>query len=134
MDGWKKIYGDMIEWVPGAKGGTVKTVNVKKMTLETELDKHKADVVNFIPAQSAGKIAIASGLADDKGWCPVDPKTFESKLHPGVHVIGDSSIAGALPKSGFAASSEAKMCAAAIVALFKGETPARTRWSTPATA
>ncbi len=124
QDGWKKVYGDMIEWVPGAKGGTVKKVNVKKMTLETDLDKHKADVVNFIPAQTAGKIAIASGLADDKGWCPVDPKTFESKLHPGVHVIGDSSIAGALPKSGFAASSEGKMCAAAIVALFKGETPA----------
>ena len=124
QDGWKKIYGDMIEWVPGAKGGTVKSVNVKKMTLETELDKHKADVVNFIPAQTAGKIAIASGLADDKGWCPVDPKTFESKMYPGIHVIGDSSVAGALPKSGFAASSEAKMCAAAIVALFKGETPA----------
>ena len=124
QDGWKKIYGDMIEWVPGAKGGTVKSVNVKKMTLETELDKHKADVVNFIPVQSAGKIALASGLADDKGWCPVDPRTFESKLHPGIHVIGDSSIAGALPKSGFAASSEAKMCAAAIVALSKGETPA----------
>ena len=124
MDGWKKVYGDMIEWVPGAKGGAVKSVNLKKMMVDTTLDKHKADVVNFIPAQTAGKIAIASGLADDKGWCPVDPKTFESKLHPGVHVIGDSAIAGALPKSGFAASSEAKMCAAAIVAMFKGETPA----------
>ena len=122
--GWDKLYPGMIEWVSSAKGGTVKSVNVKKMMLDTELDKHKADVVNFIPAQTAGKIALSSGLADDKGWCPVDPKTFESKLHPGVHVIGDSSIAGALPKSGFAASSEAKMCAAAIVALFKGETPA----------
>jgi len=122
--GWDKLYPGMIEWVSSAKGGTVKSVNLKKMVVDTELDKHKADVVNFIPAQTAGKIAIASGLADDKGWCPVDPKTFESKLHPGIHVIGDSSIAGALPKSGFAASSEAKMCAAAIVALFKGETPA----------
>lgn len=122
--GWDKLYPGMIEWVSSAKGGTVKSVNVKKMMVDTELDKHKADVVNFIPAQTAGKIALSSGLADDKGWCPVDPKTFESKLHPGVHVIGDSSIAGALPKSGFAASSEAKMCAAAIVALFKGETPA----------
>src|SRR3989344_3512777 len=112
--GWDKLYPGMIEWVSSAKGGTVKSVNVKKMMLDTELDKHKADVVNFIPAQTAGKIALSSGLADDKGWCPVDPKTFESKLHPGVHVIGDSSIAGALPKSGFAA----------IVALFKGETPA----------
>ncbi len=122
--GWQKLYPGMIEWVSGAKGGVVKAVDVKKMVLDAELAKHKADVVNFIPAQTAGKIALASGLADDKGWCPVDPKTFESKMHPGVHVIGDSSIAGALPKSGFAASSEAKMCAAAIVAMFKGETPA----------
>ncbi|MBI5783589.1 MAG: FCSD flavin-binding domain-containing protein [Gammaproteobacteria bacterium] len=122
--GWDKLYPGMIEWVSSAKGGTVRTVDVKKMVLDAELAKHKANVVNFIPAQTAGKIALASGLADDKGWCPVDPKTFESKLQPGVHVIGDSSIAGALPKSGFAASSEAKMCAAAIVALFKGETPA----------
>lgn len=122
--GWQKLYPGMIEWVPGAKGGTVKAVNVKKMIVDTTLDKHKADVVNLIPAQTAGKIALASGLTDDKGWCPVDPKTFESRMHPGVHVIGDSSIAGALPKSGFAASSEAKMCAAAIVALFRGETPA----------
>jgi sulfide dehydrogenase [flavocytochrome c] flavoprotein subunit len=124
QDGWDKLYPGMIEWVPGANGGTVKSVYLKKMLLDTELDKHKADVVNFIPAQTAGKIAIASGLADDKGWCPVDSRTFESTLLPGVHIIGDSSIAGALPKSGFAASSEAKMCAAAIVALFKGETPA----------
>jgi sulfide dehydrogenase [flavocytochrome c] flavoprotein subunit len=122
--GWDKLYPGMIEWVSGTKGGTVKSVNVKTMTVDTELDKHKADVVNFIPAQTAGKIALASGLADDHGWCPVDSRTFESALHPGIHVIGDSSIAGALPKSGFAASSEAKMCAAAIVALFKSETPA----------
>jgi sulfide dehydrogenase [flavocytochrome c] flavoprotein subunit len=124
LDGWKKVYGDMIEWVPGAKGGMVKAVDTRKMIVDTTLDKHKAAVVNLIPPQTAGKIALASGLADDKGWCPVDPRTFESKMHPGIHVIGDSSIAGALPKSGFAASSEAKMCAAAIVATLKGETPA----------
>src|SRR3989344_3896162 len=124
MAGREKLYPGMIEWVPGSKGGTVTRVDTKKMVIDAALDKHKADVVNVIPPQSAGQIALASGLADDKGWCPADPKTFESKLHPGVHVIGDSSIAGALPKSGFAASSEAKMCAAAIVTMFKGGTPA----------
>jgi len=124
MAAWEKLYPGMIEWVPAAKGGTVKSVDTKKMIVDAALEKHKADVVNVIPPQSAGTIALASGLADDKGWCPVDPKTFESKLHPGVHVIGDSAIAGALPKSGFAASSEAKMCAAAIVTMFKGGTPA----------
>jgi sulfide dehydrogenase [flavocytochrome c] flavoprotein subunit len=47
-------------------------------------------VINVIPPQSAGKIAIDAGLADDSGWCPVDKKTFESTLMPGVHVIGDA--------------------------------------------
>lgn len=127
--GWQKLYPGMIEWIPGNRGGTVKSVDVKKMILDAEMAKHKADVVNLIPAQTAGKIALTSGLADDKGWCPVDPVSFESKMHAGVHVIGDSSIAGALPKSGFAATSEAKMCAAAIVAMLKGETPAANSFS-----
>jgi len=122
--GWKKLYPGMIEWVPSNKGGTVKSVNLKQMIVDTTLDKHKAAVVNLIPPQTAGKIAHTAGLTNDSGWCPVDPQTFESTLHPGIHVVGDSSIAGALPKSGFAASSEAKMCAAAIVGMLKGESPA----------
>ena len=120
LDAWAKLYPGMIEWVPGAKGGTVRKVDVKKLLVDTELDPHKGDVVNVIPPQSAGAIAIKAGLADDKGWCPVNPMTFESKLHPGIHVIGDSAIAGALPKSGFAANSEAKIAAAAIVAQLNG--------------
>lgn len=121
LDGWKKLYGDMIEWVPGKAGGKVLAVDTRTMTVEAELAKHKGAVVNVIPAQTAGAIALKSGLANESGFCPVDPKTFESKIHKGIHVIGDSSIAGALPKSGFAANSEAKICAAAIAAMLKGE-------------
>jgi sulfide dehydrogenase [flavocytochrome c] flavoprotein subunit len=121
MAGWEKLYPGMIEWVPGSKGGEVVSVNTKTMVVEGKLDKYKAAVVNVIPPQTAGSIALKSGLADDKGWCPVDPKTFESKLHPGIHVIGDAAIAGALPKSAFAANSEAKIAASAIVAMFRGE-------------
>ena len=121
MAGWEQLYPGMIEWVPGSKGGEVVSVNTKTMVVDAKLDKYKAAVVNVIPPQTAGAIALKSGLADDKGWCPVDPKTFESKLHPGIHVIGDASIAGALPKSGFAANSEAKITASAIAALFRGE-------------
>lgn len=124
MAGWEQLYPGMIEWVPGSKGGEVKSVNTKTMVVDGALDKYKAAVVNVIPPQTAGMIALKSGLADDKGWCPVDPKTFESKLHPGIHVIGDASIAGALPKSGFAANSEAKITASAIAALFRGESVA----------
>ena len=124
MAGWEQLYPGMIEWVPGSKGGEIVSVNTKTMVVEGKLDKYKAAVVNVIPPQTAGAIALKSGLADDKGWCPVDPKTFESKLHPGIHVIGDASIAGALPKSGFAANSEAKIAASAIAALFRGESVA----------
>ncbi len=118
---WDKLYPGMIEWVPGAKGGKVRGVDTKNMIVDGELDKHKGAVVNVIPPQTAGSIALKSGLANEAGWCPVDPNTFESKMHPGIHVIGDASIAGDLPKSGFAANSEAKMCAAAIVAMLRGE-------------
>ncbi len=120
LDGWKKVYGNMIEWVPGSKGGKVESVNTKTMMVDA-LDKHKAAVANVIPPQTAGSLALKSGLADQSGFCPVNPATFESKLVPNVHVVGDSAIAGALPKSGFAANSEAKMCASAIAALLRGE-------------
>ncbi len=123
--GWKKHYGygtdnSMIEWISGAKGGKVTGVDAAKMVVQTELDSIKADVINIIPAQKAGKIAFTAGLVNDKGWCPVDGKTFESTQHANIHVIGDSSIASPLPKSGFAANSEAKVCAAAVVALLNG--------------
>jgi sulfide dehydrogenase [flavocytochrome c] flavoprotein subunit len=121
QDGWNKLYPGMIEWVAGAKGGKVRGVDVKTMTVDAELDKHKGDVVNVIPPQSAGKIALATGLANESGFCPVNPNNFESTIHKGIHVIGDAAIAGALPKSGFAANSEAKMCAAAIVAELRGD-------------
>jgi len=122
LDGWAKLYPGMIEWVPAAKGGAVVSVDPRKMVVQA-LDKHKASVANIIPPQKAGAIAAQAGLTNDSGWCPVDPKTFESTIHPGIHVVGDASIAGALPKSGYAAYSEGLMCAAAIVAIFKGELP-----------
>lgn len=120
--GWDKLYPGMIEWVSSAKGGTVVSVDTKSMAVRT-LDNHKAAVANIIPPQKAGAIAFQAGLTDASGWCPVDPKTFESKIHPNIHVVGDASIAGALPKSGYAAYSEALMCATAVVALFKGASP-----------
>jgi len=114
---WEKFFPGMIEWRPGPDAAVVK-VDAAGMTAETSFgDEIKADVLNVIPPQRAGEIAQVSGLADDSGWCPVDQKTFESKLHPGIHVIGDASIAGAMPKSGYAANSQGKVCAAAVVAL-----------------
>lgn len=121
--GWQRHYGygtsnSMIEWISASKGGHVESINAKNMTVNAQADEFKADVINIIPPQKAGKIAFDAGLTDKTGWCPVDQNTFESSIHKNIHVIGDSSIAKPLPKSGYAANSEAKVCAAAIVSLF----------------
>ncbi len=118
--GWKIFYGDMIEWVSAAGGGAVEAVNPKKRELVATVETLKGDVVNLIPPQQAGAITSAAGLTDETGWCPVNQQTFESTVHKDIHIVGDSCIAGALPKSGYAANSQGKVCAAAIVAGVNG--------------
>ena len=125
---WTKLYGfgtdnSMITWVSGAAGGKVSAIDAATKTAMGEVEEFKADVLNVIPPQKAGKIAADAGLTNDSGWCPVDLATFESTIAPGVHVIGDASVATGMPKSGYAANSQAKVAAAAIVALLKGEEP-----------
>jgi sulfide dehydrogenase [flavocytochrome c] flavoprotein subunit len=122
--GWERLYPGMIEWHSSTGGGKVLGVNAGTMTLETDLGAVKGDVINIIPAQKAGKLAFDAGLTNEKGWCPVHPSSFESTLHKGVHVVGDACIAGAMPKSGFAASSQGKVAAAAIINLLNGKEPA----------
>ena len=120
LKGWKKHYESIIDYRPAKK---VTEIDVKNMAVLIEgLEEVKGDVINLIPAQKAGHIAHVAGLVgEDKKWCPVNPTTFESKLHKDIHVIGDSSIAGAMPKSGYSANSEAKVCATNVVALMNGK-------------
>lgn len=118
--GWKKHYDGMIDY-RGAK--KVTAVDVKNMTVLVEgIEGIRGDVVNVIPPQRAADFAVKAGLVGaDKKWCPVNPTTFESTLHKNIHVIGDASIAGAMPKSGYSANSEAKICAANVVAAMNGK-------------
>ncbi len=119
---WKELYDGMIEWRSGSDtGGGAVGVSPREKLVSTEIEDIKGDVVNIIPPQQAGRIAHAAGVTDDSGWCPVHLDTFESTRHPGIHVVGDASIATGLPKSGYAANSEAKVCAAAVVSLLHGE-------------
>ncbi len=126
---WTKFYGyktdnAMIEWSGAAEEAGVVKVDVASRTVTTQFGTDvKADVLNVIPAQKAGMIAHQAGLADKSGWCPIDLHTFESTIHGNIHVIGDASIAKGMPKSGYAANSEAKVCAASIAALLAGKTP-----------
>ncbi len=124
---WKKLYGfgtenSMIEWISGAAGGKLESLDAGAMTVNAEVESFTGDVINLIPPQKAGIVAIESGLAEGD-WCPVDLGTFESTLVKGVHVIGDASIAKGMPKSGYAANSQGKVVAAAVVAMLKGEEP-----------
>ena len=122
QNAWKALYPNL-EWVSLSNGGKVTSVDVGAMTLVTDFGRHKADVANVIPPQKAARIAEIAGAADRTGWCPIDPATFESKLQPNVHVIGDASIAGAMPKSAFSANAQAKVCAAAVARLVAGGKP-----------
>jgi NADPH-dependent 2,4-dienoyl-CoA reductase/sulfur reductase-like enzyme len=120
---WKELYPGIIEWVPLSSGGQVVRVEPATRTFVTEFDTHKADVANVIPPQRAAAVAGIAGVADQTGWCSVDPVTFESKLRPGVHVLGDAIIAGGMPKSAFAANSQARVCAVAVVDLLRERAP-----------
>ncbi|NKC11621.1 MAG: NAD(P)/FAD-dependent oxidoreductase [Gammaproteobacteria bacterium] len=116
QEAWERFYPGMIEWLPGELTGGVKAVDVTNMAVVTEDETHRADVVNVIPPQQAGWIARSAGAAAQSGWCPVQAHNLASKLLPDVHVVGDSIIPGDMPKSAFAANSQAKVCANAIVA------------------
>jgi sulfide dehydrogenase [flavocytochrome c] flavoprotein chain len=120
---WRQLYPDILEWVSLSNGGKVTSVDAKSRTVVTDFATYKADVVNIIPAQRAASIAGTAGVADRTGWCPIDPATFESRLQPNIHVVGDAAIAGAMPKSAFAANAQAKVCADAVAALLHDETP-----------
>ena len=123
QNAWKELYPGLLEWVSLSNGGKVNSVDAASKTLTTDFAQHKASVANVIPPHKAGRIAELAGAADRSGWCPIDPVTFESRLKPNIHVIGDAAIAGAMPKSAFAANSQAKACAAAVAKLARGEKP-----------
>ena len=120
QDAWNRHYPGMIEWLPGQFTGGVKSIEVKARVIKTASETFKVSVANIIPPQMAGELAQRAGLADQSGWCPVDPMTFESRLQPGIHVVGDAISGGEMPKSAFATNSQAKVCAFAIAAELTG--------------
>jgi NADPH-dependent 2,4-dienoyl-CoA reductase/sulfur reductase-like enzyme len=124
---WAELYPGMIERVALSQGGRVISVEPATKTIITEFGNYTADVANVIPPQKAGRIAETAGAMDATGWCAIDPVSFESKLVPNIHVIGDACIAGAIPKSASAAHAQAGACAAAITNLMADRPPAMPR-------
>lgn len=117
---WAELYPNIVDYRPDS---AIVSVDVATRTITTDFEKIKADVLNVIPPQQAGRAAqMANLLEPDYPWCEVDFLTYESKIVPYVHVVGDS-VASGLPKSAHMATSQARVCASAIVELMKGQSP-----------
>ena len=115
---WASLYPGLIEWVGLSDGGQVTEVDAGAGTVSTDFDTFKPDIANIIPPQRAA--GIAASVADRTGWCPVDLDSFESRLHPAIHVIGDAAYAGQVGKSAFAAATQAQLVAGVVARALGG--------------
>lgn len=112
-EGWDTHYPGMVTWNPTGLVGEIKNVNPDTMVIETEGETFKADAACVIPAQKAGSIAMKAGVTDGD-WAPIDPASMRSRADSNIYVLGDASVASAMPKSAFSANSQAKVAANAV--------------------
>ncbi len=121
MAAWKKHYDGMIDYRPN---NMPRSIDPKKMIVGTEFDDVKGDVINVVPPMRAAEITGMAGVRDGNNgtWCTIDYRTFESKVVPNVHVLGDSALTN-FPKSGSVANNTGKMCAYAITEMLAGRKP-----------
>lgn len=119
---WAELYPDLIEFRGNARAVGV---DAKTNTVKLEVEDVRGDVLNVVPPQRAGDIAVKAGLITaNNRWCGVDWRTMESTAVKGVHVLGDATLsAPGMPKSGSMANQHAKVCASAVVALLNGRQP-----------
>ena len=113
-EGWQTHYGGMIEWIGPDFGGQNVSVDPQGMTIDIDGMVEEVAACNVIPAQKAGRIAELAGLTDESGFCQIVPATMQSRVDENVYVLGDATNAGDMPKSGFSANSQAKVCANAV--------------------
>jgi hypothetical protein len=112
-EGWQRHYSGMIERIGPDFGGENTSVDPEAMTIDIDGMVEKIDVCNVIPAQKAGRIAEIAGVTEGN-WAPVNAADMSSTVDPDIHVLGDAAAQGDMPKSGFAANSQAKVCAMAV--------------------
>ncbi|MBD3649372.1 MAG: FAD-dependent oxidoreductase [Pseudomonadales bacterium] len=121
MEGWEALYPGMIDWVGVSETGSLRRVDGARKRFFTDFDEFQADVGNLIPPQRAAELVTDAGLDGGRGWCEVDPASFESRLAKNVYILGDAVNANPMPKSAFSANNQAKVCAAAIAAKINGK-------------
>ena len=115
---FQQHYAGLIEYKPNSE-----LRSVSGTTARLEFEDVRADLLNVIPPQRAGDLARSAGLVNaNNRWCTVDWLTLQSTAAAGIHVLGDSTLSGpGMPKSGHMANQQAKVAAAAIIQLLKGE-------------
>ncbi|PVA10710.1 flavocytochrome C [Pelagivirga sediminicola] len=113
QEGWLEHYPGMIDWIGEDFGGANVSVDPDAMTITIDGETTKVNVCNVIPAQKAGHIAEMAGVTGGN-WAPINAEDMSSKADPDIHVLGDAADQGDMPKSGFAANSQAKVCANAV--------------------
>ncbi len=128
-EGWARHYPGMVEWHSPEVHGGIKSVDIAAGKVMTDLSDFEGALLNIIPAQKAGAIAHAASLVNDKGFCPIDAGSMKSASDANIYVIGDASVAGDMPKSGFSANSQAKVASNAIRAELTGSKAFPARYS-----
>jgi len=119
---WAELYPRIIEYQANSRAIGV---DPAAMIVNLEVEDVKGDVLNVLPPHRAGDIAMQAGLiTHNNRWCDVDWRTMESKAVPGVHVLGDATLAApAMPKSASMANNQGKLAAAAIIEILNGRAP-----------
>lgn len=119
LKAWSERYPGLVDYRPNSE---LVRVDAAQNTLELQFETVRADVLNVVPPQQAGRIAQTAGLITaNQKWCGVNYQTFESVVAPGIHVLGDALLAApGMPKSGFMANNHAKVAADAVIALLTG--------------
>ncbi|SHE89374.1 NADPH-dependent 2,4-dienoyl-CoA reductase, sulfur reductase [Litoreibacter ascidiaceicola] len=113
QEGWANHYAGMVDWIGSDFGGGNVSVDPNAMTVTIDGEETKVDACNVIPAMKAGRIAELAGVTDGN-WAPVNAADMSTKADADVYVLGDASQQGDMPKSGFSANSQAKVCANAV--------------------
>lgn len=120
QEAWVRHYPGMVEWVGGDFGGVEEVRPGSMEVVASGGEVIKADVCNVIPAMRAGNIASQAGLTNANGWVDIVPATLQARADENIHVLGDSTNNGDMPKSGFSANSQAKAAAMAVRAALTG--------------
>jgi NADPH-dependent 2,4-dienoyl-CoA reductase/sulfur reductase-like enzyme len=113
---WSERYKGVVDYRPESE---LADVDARTLTAKLEFEDVKADVLNVIPPHYAGAIARELDMANANArFCQVDFLTYESIARANIHVLGDAiQTAPLMAKAGHTANQQAKVCAAAVVAL-----------------